>query len=498
MSLRALLRGSVLYSIGNLLPRVGAFVLLPIYTAALSPGAFGQFSLLLSVAGVLGVIVRLGLDSALMRLHFDLDDRERRALYSTLALATAIVALAVLVVTGAAAAPFFEDLFAGAQFWPLGLVTLALTFLLALGYIPLTFLRASQLPGRFVLLTGTSFLLGLAATIVFLTVLHLGTAGALLGQVVAAAAVALAAVGVFTRLGVAAPRPKLLRRSLVFGLPLVPHALSGWVLNVSDRWLIALLTAGGSAAAASAVGIYAFGYVIGQAVSLVAFSVNAAWVPFFYQQGETPAGPRILREATTLSAIGLSLLAAGVGLLAPELVVLLGGDRWGAAAADAAKVTVVVAYASTLYGLYYMVVSAIFLVRRTARLPLITIFAGAVNVGLNVVLIPRIGIMGAAWATLGGYAVLAAVTVWYARRVYDLRLDGGRLAIVLAGTGGLLLASTILTEPMHGTVAGAALHLALALVATVGGLAIGMRPWRKLRAALAAPASRYHGAPKEN
>ena len=498
MSLRALLRGSILYSIGNFLPRVGAFLMLPIYTAAMAPGAFGQFSLLLSVAGVLGVIVRLGLDGALMRLHFDLDERDRRPLYSTAVVATVGAAAAVLLVVGAASAPFFEQLFAGAAFWPLGPITLGLTFLLAVNYVPLTFLRASQLPGRFVLLTALSFLLGLAATITFLLVFDLGATGAMLGQVVAAAVVAAAMVGVFARLGVAAPRRELLRRSLAFGLPLVPHALSGWVLNVSDRWLIALLTAGGSAAAASAVGIYAFGYVIGQGVSLVAFSVNAAWVPFFYEQGETPAGPRILRAATTLSAIGLCVLAAAVGLLAPELVVLLGGDRWGAAARDAAKVTVVVAYASTLYGVYYMVVSAIFLVRRTALLPVLTILAGAVNVGLNVALIPRIGIMGAAWATLGGYAVLAVVTTWYARRVYPLRLDGARLLLVFTATGALLLGSTILTEPVHGTMPGAALHLGLAAVAALGGLGLAAGPWRELRSALARPDSRYHGGPKES
>ena len=498
MSLRALLRGSILYSIGNFLPRVGAFLMLPIYTAALAPGAFGQFSLLLSVAGVLGVVVRLGLDGALMRLHFDLEDRERRPLYSTVTVTTLSVACAVLLVVGVASAPFFEELFAGAPFWPLGPITLALTFLLAIGYVPLTFLRASQLPGRFVLLTAMSFFIGLAATITFLLVLDLGAAGAMLGQVLAAAVVAAATVGVFSRLGVAAPRRDHLRRSLTFGLPLVPHALSGWVLNVSDRWLIALLTAGGSAAAASAVGIYAFGYVIGQGVSLVAFSVNAAWVPFFYEQGETPAGPRILRAATTLSAIGLCVLAAGVGLLAPELVVLLGGDRWGPAARDAAKVTAVVAYASTLYGLYYMVVSAIFLVRRTALLPVLTILAGAVNVGLNVLLIPRIGIMGAAWATLAGYAVLAALTTWYAKRVYPVRLDVARLALVFVGTGGLLLASAVLTEPVDGTLVGAGLHLGLAASAALAGFVLGLGPLRELRAALGRPGSRYHGSPKEN
>ena len=91
MNLRALLRGSILYTIGNLLPRIGAFLLLPIYAAAMGPDEFGTLSLMLSVSGILGVLFRLGLDGALMRLHFDVGERERGALYLTLSLATAVV-----------------------------------------------------------------------------------------------------------------------------------------------------------------------------------------------------------------------------------------------------------------------------------------------------------------------------------------------------------------------------------------------------------------------
>ena len=99
---------------------------------------------------------------------------------------------------------------------------------------------------------------------------------------------------------------------------------------------------------------------------------------------------------------------------------------------------------------------------------------------------------------LGGYAVLAVLTSWYARRVYPLRLDGPRLLLVFAATGGLLLGSTTLTEPVHGTMAGAGIHLGLAAVAALGGLALATGPWQELRSALARPGSRYHEGPKEN
>jgi O-antigen/teichoic acid export membrane protein len=486
VNLRALLRGSLLYTIGNFLPRIGAFLLLPIYTAAMGPDQFGTFSLMLSVAGILGVVYRLGLDGALMRLHFDVAVHERPSLYLTLTLSTAVVGAVLSVLLAVIAGPFFERLFAGAPFWPFGPLTLLLTFLLAFQYVPSTFLRASQLPGRFLLLTAGGFGVVVAATVYFVVVLDLGAVGALLGQIASAAVVAAMSLVVLVRLGRAAVRSDLLARSLHFGLPLLPHSLSAWVLNLSDRWLIGLLTAGGPEAAQAAVGVYSFGYVLGQVVSLVAFSFNAAWVPFFYERGEQEAGSSLLREMTSLSTLGLAALAVGIGLLAPELTALLASEQWGASTAEAARVTPVVAFASVAYGVYFMVVSAIFLRRRVAVLPLLTIVAGVVNVALNVAFIPRFGIMAAAWATLAGYGTLAILTTWYARRVYPLDLDLPRVGVAILGSALVLAAGTLLTASIAGTLAGAAVHLAIGVAFAALALVAARGPVRRLRSLAAA------------
>lgn len=484
MTLRALLRGSLLYTIGNFLPRIGAFLMLPIYTASMGPEQFGIFSLMLSVSGVLGVLLRFGMDGALMRLHFDVEERDRPTLYSTLAVATAVGGLAIALLFGAGAAPFFESLFAGTPFWPLGPITLLLTFLLAFQYVPFTFLRATQRPGRFLALTLASFGVGLAATVLLVGVLDLGAAGALFGQAAGAGTVALAAVVILGRLGASRPRPALLRRSLDFGLPLVPHALSGWILNLSDRWLIGLLAPGGVAAAQAAIGVYTLGYLLGQVVSVVAYSFNAAWVPFFYERGETATGRRLLREVATLSAIVLSVLAVGVGLLAPELTAALGRDRWGDATSEAARITPVVAFASTVHGLYFMVVSAVFLARRTRVLPILTAAAGVTNVAVNILLIPRIGIMGAAWATLVGYSVLAMVTTWYAALVFPLELDAARLGLILGLTAVVLAGGSTATAGLAGTWGGAGVHVVITLGFAAAAAAIGAAPYARLRTLL--------------
>jgi O-antigen/teichoic acid export membrane protein len=77
---------------------------------------------------------------------------------------------------------------------------------------------------------------------------------------------------------------------------------------------------------------------------------------------------------------------------------------------------------------------------------MITVSAAVLNVAVNVVLIPRIGILGAAWATFAAYAWFAGATWWYARRVYPVRLELRPLAVLSLATL-LALALAALTDP---------------------------------------------------
>jgi len=485
VKLRALLRGSLLYTLGNFLPRIGAFLLLPAYTVAMSPSEFGVYSLMLSLIGLLAIVYRLGLDGALLRFHFDVAPPRRPALYFSSTATTAAATVAGSLLVAAITAPFFSRIFPGVAFWPYGVLALTITATTALQYVPAALFRAIERPELFLAFGLGVFGLGSAATLLFLFVFQRGAGGALAGQLVGGLAVVAVTAAILLRM----PRRRfdvvLMRRSLRFGLPLLPHGLAGWSLNFSDRWLLGLTIGLSTVATQAAVGIYSFGYVIGQAGALVAISFNAAWVPFWYARGDGQRGPRLLREATTLVMAVLAVLTVGVAAFAPELTRLLATRRWGTDALAAIDVTVIVAFASLIYGLYFMVVSTVFLRKTTAALPLITLGAGAVNVVSNLLLIPRLGIDGAAWSTLAGYAVLAGLTWWYGTRSYPISLDLARLATMLAGAVvAVLLSRLIRPEAVGSWVAGPA-HVGIAIAFAIVLIPLLWGPLQRFRQMLA-------------
>jgi O-antigen/teichoic acid export membrane protein len=133
-----------------------------------------------------------------------------------------------------------------------------------------------------------------------------------------------------------------------------------------------------------------------------------------------------------------------------------------------------------------MLVSTIFLRRRTAGLPLLTLAAGAANVVSNVVLIPRLGIAGAAWSTLVGYVTLTALTWWYARRAYPIGLDLRRLALLAVGVPAAILLARMVRWEDAGLWLSTGYHLAVTAGFALVLVPLMLGPMNRLRAMLAA------------
>ena len=477
MSLRVLARASAVYTIGNIAPRFGAFILLPVYLRFLSQAEYGQFALLTSLSGVLGLVLTLGLDGALMRLHFDHQDRARASLYGSLTLFSIGASAALTLLFGVAVAPFFSTLFAGIPFFPLGMLTLLIAFAGTIQYVPSVLFRANGQAGFFVAYNLGTFVIASAASVLLVVVLRLGVVGVLIGQLIGGVLIFGVAIGIMLSLGAWTFSRTVLGSALRFGLPLVPHAVSNWVLRLSDRWLIALLIGLPVVQVQAAIGVYSFGYQIASIISIIVISFNFAWSPYFFRIGDRPSAPILYRQITTVVIAGLLALAVGLSALAPEIVNVVATSRY----AQAVDVIRVVAFASVFQGQYTMLVTLIFFRKRTGRLAMLTLGAGIVNFLLNFLLIPRIGIMGAAWSTLIAYGAWAMATTWFAVRLYPIRLDWVR-SLLLAASALAVVWLAAQVSLSDAPLAQGLIHLAIGAGYAAFATLVAVRPLRAITA----------------
>lgn len=474
MTFRSLARASAIYTVGNFIPRIGAFLLLPVYVRFLSTEQYGTVSLITSLAGLLAILFTLGQDAALMRLHFDERGDRQRALYSTL---TAFVILMAVFGSALAAAvlfPVFSTLFAGLAFVPYGVLGIGIAALSAADFAPAVFYRATAQAGKFLAFSIGAFGAASVASVT-LVVLGFGAPGMLIGQLVGAGVSFLVAIFLVVRIAGLRFQRTLVRPAVRFGAPLAPHAVSGWALRLADRWLIGLLIGLPAAQALGQLGAYSLGYQLGYVITVLVSSFNTAWSPWFFRIGNTSQAPALFSKMTTLVMAGLAAVGVAVAVLAPQIVAVIARPQYAAAA----DVLPIIAMASVLYGMYTMLSVVVFYAKATARLAMITVSAGVLNVVVNVVLIPPFGILGAAWATFAAYAWFAGATWWFSRTVYPVRLEVRRLAVLaVAGAAALGLAS--LTSATGSDLGAAGLRVLIALgFAVVAGL-VGLESARSL------------------
>jgi O-antigen/teichoic acid export membrane protein len=436
--LRRLFRHSAAYTFANMLNRAFAIVLVPIYTRCLTQDDYGTFALLLGAAAIIWVLLDCGISAATTRFWYDYDDeRERRHLILSMWSTMMVIGVTVSVLLSVVGWRYSESIF-GVSFWPYVALTIWGTFFNAANIIPKSLMRVKEQSTRFVAVVFAQSAVLLVAVLVFVVWLDMGLFGAVLSAFVQAVIIFLC----FTpyTLGHAA-RPAMrgiATETMRFGFPILVLEAGWWVLDTSDRFILRHYQA------ASVVALYSVGYALGRLLIMLSVSIDQAWTPFFFERAKDDDAEA--RRLAAYAATYFTLIVAGAGVViavfAREAVLLFGGRSY----LDAARVTPVIVLASVIQGMFYVPSRGLLLKKRTFLLTYVVIAAAVVNVGLNLVVIPKWGMMGAALATVAGYATATGLTYVFSQRVYRIDYQIGRLATVLALLV-VLVTGSVLLQP---------------------------------------------------
>lgn len=253
--------------------------------------------------------------------------------------------------------------------------------------------------------------------------------------------------------------------------------VANWALKLADRLILQRYVT------LSVVGVYSVGYMLGGTVfDLVASSVNSAILPFVYQTAREEREDSSKRTFADLAAWNAALLG-GLGLVtilfAHEVILLLTTSAY----LEAEAIVPYVVWASIFQALAHVPTRAIYLVKKTAYLPLTFVVPAVLNVGLNFALIPRWGALGAAAATLAAYPVLFGLTLAVAQRVYPIPYDYWRMAKPLLILLALcLVKGALATDSLLIAVALKCLVLLAFPLALVASGFVTAAEWRRLMA----------------
>lgn len=435
--------------------QLASLILLPVATRYLTPPVYGEYALALSITGLAGIVGSAWVRNVGMRLYFDhvSEGRTRAFLLTAATLQAATMALTLAlsyVVVVVSQQPVSFSLYAAAG----GSVLVADFYTLAANT-----LRAGQRARTFGAAEWTSAVLRVGATWTALAAGFRSPATLFACTTLALALAAAVALRGLATLLTGPPQfePALARELVRLGAPSVPQSVSSWVMSLSDRVLIARVIDVG------AVGLYSAAYnVADRAVGgLMSALLMASW-PAMLAAWTTDAARVPAVIARWLGAYALLTLGPAVLLIVQRDFVL--GLLLGPAYVDASAVVPWVVAGAWLSGVATYLNRPLELHKHYGLMSALALGCAVLNIALNLVLIPRWGVTGAAAATTAAYAAWAALSRAFAARVLHVAIPWATVAGAVVATAVAVLASRPLMSPLAAVPVYSGVYLALALI----------------------------------
>jgi O-antigen/teichoic acid export membrane protein len=441
---------SAIYGLGGIVSRLIAVFLLPVYTVYLGTVGFGQIETIVALTTVLVIVLRLGITSAFFRFYFDSEDQARRTLvvrtsfWFTMGMATL-----GLVVGWILAEPISN--------W----LNLDNAWLVRAGFIGLwaqmnyaqmtSLFRVEERPVQFAIASVANVLITIGATIALVVGFHKGAIGAVVGNFLGTLSVYVVLLAYRRyQLGFQFDR-RLLRAMNRFGLPLVPSALALWAINLIDRLFI------NGYKGQAEVGIYSLAVRISSVIVFLMTAFQLAWPAFAYSIRDDSAAKRTYAYVLTYLLFVTCWMSLAIGSLAPWIVKLLAPHGNFERSAEAVPI---LCFATAAYSGYSVLAIGIGRMRQTQLNWVVSGTAAAVNIVVNIALIPTYGMMGAAVSTLIAYLVLF-VGMWLrSRHVYPVAYQWRRILTL----SGVAVALTAIAYSLHSLPVAIVLTLAYPLV----------------------------------
>lgn len=460
--LKKLGKDAVIYGGADFIFKAIAFATLPVYVRLFSVADFGLMSLLSVTAGLVGMLVNMGVSSAVQRFYWDpaTTPENQPVIVSTGLVQLAgigFMTLALAAVSIHAVGQVIYERY-GIE-WKLAMLAVCTVLPDQIVQFVQDTLRLHFTPLRFIILSFSKNLLGVALGLWLIIGLKEGLYGFFAGSLLASiATVPLALWFIGKDLTLRFDR-QISREIFSYGTPFVFAGLAYWVFGSMDRWMLAEL------GNAREVGLYSVAFKIATIVTFVTAAFSQAWSPHVIKMvRDDPDYRKTFSRVFSLWYFLLAVIGLLISLFSREILMLLTPqDYWGAASVLAA-----VAMGLVLLGTTQITALGISIEKKTSLLTHGAWLTACVNLGLNYVLIPSFGAQGSAWATLLSYALLNAFFLYWGQKLHPVPLETRKLLYCTFLVAVALLSPALFSENSWNPIMAITLKL-IFLSALIGG-----------------------------
>lgn len=431
LSRRNFFSDTAVYTAATVILRLRGLITLPLFARFLGVEAYGAFTQLIVSVTLLVPFLSLRLETALVRFvssEIDIDEIRKRY-YSALLvilLSSTIICFVVFLFSDIGAKALFDDVnYEGLV--QLGVLLLATSVIYA--YI-LNFFRANR---RIKTQSAILFVESVLETLLVLMAIYLGLGveGAIWAMIVVKGLFIIGlSISIGKRIGWIELEIQKLKEMLNYSIPLTPNSLLSWIVRYADRLIIVQVLG------ISLVGVYSASYSLGVMIGLLVQPITYVMFPYVSSLWDGGEIEETKRYFTYISRYYIFLAvptAVGLAFISQPLIRLLATDSFQ----TSTGLVFWIAIGIVFHGLFQINVYVFHLVKRTVYVTLTLLVGSIVNIILNVLLVPVIGLSGSALATAATFFVMSLIAVSYGRQHIGYRIEW-------IGIGKVIISSSIM------------------------------------------------------
>lgn len=407
IKLKTLFSNTLLFTLGNIGSKFIMFFLLPLYTHTLTTEQYGITELIITASNLLIPFISLSIQDSVLRFALDKENEKGQVLKN-----------ACVVMLGGTILLFCMSpllkLYNPIEEWSIYFIIITL-----LHMYRIVFSLYIKAVGKTRLFAVDSILYTLflaISNILFLLVFKMGIIGYFLAMI---SATAFSAIFLFISGNLIRDIRKsyinitLLKQMLIFSIPMIINAVSWWIANSSDRIMLQYFIG------ANAVGLYSVAAKMPSLLTSVTSIFNQAWVISAVTEYDSTRDKEFYEKTFSIYNFLLVIFASVIiFIIKPFMQIYVGNN-----------------FIESWQYVPYLLLGAIFLTyasffgaiytsaKKNVNVMVTTLIGAILNIILNLVLIPYLGILGAAIATMIAYLVIGIYRMFNSRRYFKFYID---------------------------------------------------------------------------
>ena len=422
--LKKLASQTAIYGLSSVVGRLLNYLLVPLYTRYFLPAEYGVVTELYAYVAFLVVMLTYGMETAFFRFS---KKEETTKVYSTTLISlliSSVVFVGLIFLNSSAISQWL-----GYANHPEYIQFFALIIGMdAVASISFAKLREQDKAMRFAFIRIVNIMINIGLNLYFIVYQEYGIAYIFIANLVASVITLLmlfpqmiSSSWVFDK--------KLWKKMMIYALPLLIAGLAGMTNETIDRILLKHLLPN-TDMAASELGLYGAFYKLSIIMILFIQTFRFAAEPFFFAQEKEGNSRKIYADVMKYFTIIMAIIFLGVTIFYDVIKGFLGSEYHDE---RGFLVVSILLLANLFLGIYYNLSIWYKLTEKTKYGAYLSIFGAIITLSLNFTLIPVLGFVGCAWATLVCYFSMTVASYYLGKRHFSVPYQVKRIALYLVG-----------------------------------------------------------------